>query len=183
MLGKRAALIVMFLISTTGFAGPPFFTDDPEPVERNHSEFYLASQLVSDNAGQTGTLPQAEFNYGIGRELQFHVVTPYGFSRDRGTDQVDRGYGDTEVGLKYRVKRESALSPQIGVFPLVELPTGDSKRGLGNGKAQIFVPIWLQKSWGPWTTYGGGGYWLNPGREIATGRCQVGFFSAICRTN
>jgi hypothetical protein len=21
----------------------------------------------------------------------------------------------------------------------------------------------LQKSWGPWTSYGGGGYWINPG--------------------
>jgi hypothetical protein len=26
-----------------------------------------------------------------------------------------------------------------------------------------FIPLWLQKSIGPWTTYGGGGYWLNPG--------------------
>jgi hypothetical protein len=23
----------------------------------------------------------------------------------------------------------------------------------------------LQKSWGPWTTYGGGGYWFNPASE------------------
>jgi len=22
--------------------------------------------------------------------------------------------------------------------------------------------MWLQKSWGPWTTYGGGGYVINP---------------------
>jgi hypothetical protein len=25
------------------------------------------------------------------------------------------------------------------------------------------VPIWLQKSFDKWTTYGGGGYWVNPG--------------------
>jgi hypothetical protein len=37
---------------------------------------------------------------------------------------------------------------------------------LGNSKTQLFLPVWLQKSWGPeqlWTAYGGGGYWFNPG--------------------
>ena len=27
----------------------------------------------------------------------------------------------------------------------------------------MFFPIWLQKKFGDWTTYGGGGYWINPG--------------------
>jgi hypothetical protein len=51
----------------------------------------------------------------------------------------------------------------IGVFPLFELPTGDEDRGLGSGHLHVFVPVWLQKSWGSWTSYGGGGYWINPG--------------------
>jgi hypothetical protein len=46
---------------------------------------------------------------------------------------------------------------------LIEVPTGDTDRVLGNGNAQIYIPIWLQKSWGPWTSYGGGGYWINAG--------------------
>jgi hypothetical protein len=28
---------------------------------------------------------------------------------------------------------------------------------------KIYLPIWLQKSWGSLTTYGGGGYWINSG--------------------
>jgi hypothetical protein len=51
----------------------------------------------------------------------------------------------------------------IGIFPFIELPTGDSTRGLGNGKAQFFLPVWVQKKFGDWSTYGGGGYWFNPG--------------------
>jgi len=51
----------------------------------------------------------------------------------------------------------------MATFPLVHIPTGDADRGLGNGNMPFFLPIWLQKSWGPWTTYGGGGYWINPG--------------------
>jgi hypothetical protein len=53
----------------------------------------------------------------------------------------------------------------IGIFPLVEILTGDQDKGLGNGKAQYFLPLWLQKDFGKWTTYGGGGYWINPGSE------------------
>jgi hypothetical protein len=34
---------------------------------------------------------------------------------------------------------------------------------LGSGYWQEFLPLWLQKDWGDWTTYGGGGYWINPG--------------------
>jgi len=35
--------------------------------------------------------------------------------------------------------------------------------GLASGHAQVFLPTWLQRSSGPWTTNGGGGYWINPG--------------------
>jgi hypothetical protein len=44
---------------------------------------------------------------------------------------------------------------------LVELPTGNENRGLGAGHVQVFLPIWAQKEFGDWTTYGGGGYWIN----------------------
>ena len=46
----------------------------------------------------------------------------------------------------------------MGIFPMVELPTGNVSRGLGNGQAWFKIPLWIQKSWGPWTTYGGGGW-------------------------
>ena len=38
-----------------------------------------------------------------------------------------------------------------------ELPTGSATKGLGVGKTWYKVPLWAQKSFGPWTTYGGGG--------------------------
>jgi hypothetical protein len=75
------------------------------------------------------------------------------------------GIGDTELGVKYRLidPGKSDWWPQVGVFPLVEIPTGDAKRNLGAGYTQVFLPIWVQKDLGKWTTYGGGGYWINPG--------------------
>ena len=35
---------------------PPFFTDDPDPVELKHWEVYLASQLRKSGGGWTATV-------------------------------------------------------------------------------------------------------------------------------
>ena len=45
----------------------------------------------------------------------------------------------------------------------MEIPTGSRDQNLGSGSVQTFLPLWLQKSVGKWTAYGGGGYWINPG--------------------
>jgi hypothetical protein len=143
-------------------AGPPFLTDDPEPVEFHHAEFYLASTGASSTDGAAGSLPLFEFNYGILRETQFHVLLPMAYSSPSGQPGA-RGYGDTELGLKLRFVKETGARPQIGTFPLLELPTGDAARGLGSGHVQLYLPLWIQKSWGAWTSYGGVGWWRNPG--------------------
>ncbi len=164
---KVATVLVAFLIlffagMTKVSAGPPFKTDDPEPVEYRHWEVYLSAQYFHDRDGTSGTLPHLEVNYGIIPEVQLHLIAPLAYDHPKGGSTVF-GYGDTEVGVKVRFLKETDRLPQIGIFPLAELPTGSERRGLGNGKTQFFLPVWLQKSWGPWTSYGGGGYWINPG--------------------
>ena len=161
----RLALAVGFAFlcfSSIGVAGPPYITDDPEPVEYRHWEFYLASLSTHDPDGWSGTAPHAEINYGAAPNLQLHVIAPFSFSAPK--NGVFRyGYGDTELGAKYRFIQETGLRPQVGEFVLFEVPTGDSNRGLGSGHLQVFLPIWLQKSFGPWLMYGGGGYWMTTG--------------------
>jgi hypothetical protein len=145
------------------FAGPPFITDDPEPVDLHDYEFYIASYYFHMKGGTLGDGPHFEFNYGAAPNLQLHIIAPFAFSQPTGS-ALQYGYGDTELGAKYRLVQEGKTTPMVGVFPLVEVPTGDSNKGLGNGAAQWFFPIWLQKSFGSWMSYGGGGFWHNPGR-------------------
>ena len=144
------------------WAGPPFVTDDPETVEYRHGEFYLTTEYSNDKDEFSGTAPHLEVNYGVWPNVQLHLINRYSYIRPRG-DSTKYGIGDTEIGVKYRFIQETDSLPQVGAFPQIELPTGDSSRGLGNGHTQVFLPIWLQKRWGPWQTYGGGGYWRNPG--------------------
>lgn len=150
------------LVGVYSWAGPPFVTDDPEPVELHHWEVYLSSLGVHDSTGQHGTLPHVEINNGAAPNLQLHAILPIAYERAPGGPLV-MGYGDTELGVKYRFVQETPTRPMIGTFPLVEIPTGSASRGLGSGHIQVFLPVWLQKSWGPWTSYGGGGYFINPG--------------------
>jgi hypothetical protein len=166
----RFASIAAILGAISGqcVAGPPYFTDDPEPVEYKHWEVYLASQYSRTADDRSGTAPHMEINCGAYPNLQLHVIAPAAFDRPPGGPTA-YGYGDTELGAKYRFIQETDLRPQVGTFILVEAPTGDTNRNLGNGNTQVFIPVWLQKSLGPWTTYGGGGYWINPGVEHRNG--------------
>jgi len=149
-------------LSNRAFAGPPFITDDPEPVELHHWEVYLASNYFNNSDGINVTLPHVEANYGALPNLQLHVIAPLELVHPEG-GKVQYGYGDTELGVKYRFVQESDYIPMVGTFPLAEISSGDARLGLGNGKTQYFVPLWLQKSFGKWTTYGGAGYWFHPG--------------------
>jgi len=61
-------------------AGPSYVTDDPEPVEHKHWEFYLASQLAHDSSGWSGTSPHVEINFGAIPNLQLHLIAPVAFN-------------------------------------------------------------------------------------------------------
>ncbi len=161
----RLAVLALSLAGTT-YAGPPFVTDDPEPVELHHWEIYLATQQFHSSDGWSGTLPHLEVNYGVLPDVQLHLIAPLAYNK-APDDPWHQGYGDTELGFKYRFVHtgEEGSEFQVGIFPLIELPTGNSNLGLGNGKAQVILPVWLQKKSGDWTTYGGGGYWFNPGED------------------
>lgn len=154
----------VMLATGSALAGPPFRTDDPEPVEFQHFEINLFSQGTNTNAGWNAALPDFEVNYGALPDLQLHIMFQQGYTAPVG-GRAGFALGDTELGIKYRVitAGDDDWFPQVAVFPLAEVPTGNQKLGFSTGHAQFFLPIWLQKDFGGWTIYGGGGYWINPG--------------------
>lgn len=153
--------IAILTCATQVLAGPPFFTDDPAPVDYKHSEFYVFSTYDKTRSAKDATLPAFEYNYGVLPDMQLHVMLP--FARSIPVDgSSEYGLGDIEVGVKYRFIQESDSFPQIGIFPMAELATGDATKGLGNDKTWWRLPVWAQKSLGDdWTTYGGAGYVIN----------------------
>jgi hypothetical protein len=162
--GLAYLFIALAAGSSAAWAGPPFRTDDPEPVEYRRWEFNGFSQSTHVRGDTSGALPGVEVNYGAVPDVQLHILAQAGFDKP-SSGAWRSGFGDTEFGVKYRFVQEDPAGwrPMVAIFPAIDLPTGDADRHLGTGHTHAFLPLWVQKSFGAWTTYGGGGYWINPG--------------------
>lgn len=161
---QLALILALAAVGGTASAGPPFRTDDPEPVPEGHWEIFQFSTATHASGDTAGTLAGIDANYGAAPDLQLHATFPLAFDKADGRELV-AGYGDTEFGVKYRflAEDESGWRPQAAIYPLVDVPMGDAARSLGTGRTHAFLPLWVQKSVGDWTTFAGAGYWINPG--------------------
>ena len=170
----RATLILSLFGLQTAVAGPPFRTDDPVPVAFGHFELYTAAIGTHVKGDASGGLPSVELTYGLIPNGQLQIGGELAF--DSSEEGTHFGYGDTQLSFKYRFIQEQAngFLPQVAVFPAIFFPTGDERRGLGAGHVSVFLPVWVQKSFGDWTTYGGGGYWIN--QDEKTGDKNFWFF-------
>jgi hypothetical protein len=138
----------------------------PEPSAPEPQRFSVAvGGLYTHREGETaGWAPNVEVDYAATDRLLLHFMAPYAFDRLSG-GPTHFGIGDVEVGARYRFIDEdpSGWRPAVAVYPLVNFPTGSESRNLGTGRTHVFLPLWLSKTYGAWTPYGGGGYWINPG--------------------
>jgi hypothetical protein len=157
------ALAFVALGTSRTLAGPPFVTDDPEPTDYRHWEIYTGFQYENDGSGNSSaSLPFAEFNYGAMPNVQVSIS---GQPNAVNTGIAGRsGYGVTEFGIKTRFVQESDDRPQVSFYPSVQTPV------VAGAHAVTLLPVWLQKSSGPWTAFGGGGVYLDssPGMRDST---------------
>jgi hypothetical protein len=146
------------LASTSALAGPPFITDDPEPVDFRAWEINYGLTYLHAAGASAGSLPSVDINYGVYPGVQLHLQPQAAY----GPNGAARAYGvgDTELGVKYRLteKTDDKRGWMLAIYPMLELPTGSAKRGLGTGAYSMYLPVWAQTTRGNWTVFGGGGY-------------------------
>jgi hypothetical protein len=150
----------MLGFSTPVWAGPPYVTDDPEPTDTGHWENYAFVSGIH-TPGDTGGEAGFDLNYGAATNLQLTLVVPVGY--DRGFAGTHWGSGDLEIAAKYRFIQQTrdGWTADVAFFPALGVPTGG--RDFGTGHVSLFLPLWAQKDFGPWSTFAGGGYEINPG--------------------
>jgi hypothetical protein len=161
----RPLLLVLWLWPFTAWAGPPFLTDDPDPIPYKSYEAIPNYNFEPAEGGSAVAGPAMDFNYGIAPDMHLNIGP--GFVRNLPTEGAPAyGLGDTRIALKWRFVHEDD-GFEVAIYPAAELPTGSVSRGLGNGQVWYQFPLWLEKTWGPWTSYGGGGWTLNraPGQR------------------
>lgn len=155
---KVAAFALLSLAAPRLYAqGPPFQTDDPVPVDLHHYEFYIFGLADGTPVEHDYLVPAFEFNWGAIPRVQLHAVLPLGVAAPSDSPS-QFGLMDAELGAKIAFYEESKNVPQIGIFPMLEVPTGNFDKGLGAGKAWFKAPVWLQKNIGNWLLDGGAGY-------------------------
>jgi hypothetical protein len=158
----RPGAVLFAAAFATAYAGPPFVTDDPAPVEPHHWEINTAATASWRHAQSSIGLPSVDINYGAAPDLQFHAQPRYAIERDRVTEM---GIDDTEIGIKYRfyLRKSGDASFMLGIYPMYQLATGARRLGADRGTRDVFLPLWAQYDRGAWTVYGGAGYRLNRG--------------------
>lgn len=161
-LSKGLLIAACYLMAGNAFAGPPFISDDPDSLPKGNGELDLFSSYNHFNPDQFIGFPGVELDYGITNDLEFDGIVTYIYDYPHVSDERNAsGFADTSLEAKYRFIHETPTFPEIAFAPIYYEPPGNFNRNLGNGRPWIQLPFWAQKSWGTWTTYGGGGYTLN----------------------
>jgi hypothetical protein len=151
------AMLVLAAPSVCAYAGPPYQTDDPAPVDYRNYEMYLGTQVFNGPGGVDESLPFFEFNYGPLPNVQFSFIVPYTYTNTGPFTRGTWSTGGIQTGLKFRFIQETKTSPQVAIFPQITIPTSSG------GLPQLLLPIWAQKTIDNSTIFGGGGWERNPG--------------------
>ena len=146
-------LLAMIGCARSAWAGPPYTSDDPEPTDFRHFEIYAfttGTHTIDGTGGQAGI----DFNYGAAPDLQLTAVLPAGFGQPTG-DASHIGLGNFQIAAKYRFLHQDGFGLDVSFFPRLFLPSSSS--AVGDIHSSVLLPLWLEKDWGAWTVFGGGG--------------------------
>jgi hypothetical protein len=69
------------------------------------------------------------------------------------------GLGNVELAAKYKFLHQEAFGWDVAVFPRLFLPSASAE--VGEKHFSLLLPIWAERDWGDWSTFGGGGCVLN----------------------
>lgn len=166
-----AGLVLSLVLGIGGaLAGPPYLADDPEPTEFRHFEIYAYTGGTDTRAGIGGTAG-FDFNYGATPDLQLTAVFPVAYDNPRNGPNA-AGFGNVELAAKYRFLHQDDVGWDVAIFPRVFLSS--PTRNVGDRHTSLLLPIWLERDWGKWSTFGGGGCTLNHSR-YSRDFCTIGW--------
>jgi hypothetical protein len=159
--GAHALPVLLALLVPVGRAGPPYVSDDPQPTDYRHFEIYAFTEGVRTDEATSGA-SGIDFNYGAGPDLQLTLVAPLPYERPRDAPSA-AGFGSIELAAKYRFVHQASSGWDVAVFPRLFLPSASS--AVDQRHASLLLPLWLERDWAGWSTFGGGGCAINHGGD------------------
>jgi len=160
MLLRVCVAFMLAAVAAVAKAGPPYESDDPEPTDLGHYEIYFFASGSHARDGESGAAG-IDFNYGAAPDLQLTAVFPLEYADPDGQGRAS-GLGNIELAAKYRFRHQEG-GWDVAVFPRLFLSSASSD--VGDRHTSVLLPVWLQRDFGKWSTFGGGGCQLNRGGD------------------
>jgi hypothetical protein len=137
--GKRKLLFIIFLFGVmcarAQGGGPPMLTDDPGVVDLHSWEINTSINTTLTSTAEIA-FPYVDANYGIARNLQLKVESPYVFTMSHS--HVNSTLGEIEFGLKYQFLNEQKHFISLGTYP----------QWVVRGDKGFLLPLLIQKTFG-----------------------------------
>jgi len=127
-------LALTFLFVSNSYAAHPLITDDTGTQGKGKFQLEVNGEYSNDN-GNTTTEISATLSAGIRDNIDFVITVPYQFLRTKdeaGHKTSENGISDMTIELKWRFYEKEGLS--FALKPGITFPTGDTDKGLGDGK-------------------------------------------------
>jgi hypothetical protein len=146
--------IVLILGSVAARAQQPFATDDADVTDKKKFHLQISHEVDVLQRNASPALRQNttvfELDYGLIDGVELGVDYPLiVISNARFTAPHSiAGFGDLDFHIKYNFlkEREKSWRPALTATVNIEIPTGDSTRGLGSGFKDVFLNTVMQKS-------------------------------------
>lgn len=167
--------LLLALCSSSAVAGPPFSTDSGRLIDQGSTEIDLYAEVSQSPGYTSATLPGVQLDYGLLSRVQVRLAAPLTFA-GASNSNGRFGFGDIQFGTKFGVLTQTDQHPAVSVFPLLLVPVGSARRGLGQGRPSVALPIWVEQRFGTWKVYGGGGISFE---RLSSGRGRNAAFAGI----
>lgn len=154
-------LMSLLLWSGSALAAHPLITDDTGTQGRGKFQLEVNGEYADDNGSAVAEIAAA-LSAGITDNLDLVVGMPYQFLRTKGENghrTTDGGISDASVEMKWRFFENKGLS--LALKPGVTFPTGNDKKGMGDGKINYGLFFIATKEMEPITLHINLGYVRN----------------------
>lgn len=150
--GVLIAASILFAVTTP--AQQPFVTDDADVTEKQKFQLQISHEFdILPRAAHPALRQNTTvfvLNYGLMRDVEIGVDYPLiVISNASGTTpRRITGFGDLNLHAKYNFlkERDGSRRPALTASFAVEVPTGDTTKGLGSGLLDYSLNGILQKS-------------------------------------
>jgi len=136
-------LLILFPSVTQGMR--PLSTDDAGTVEKGKIQCEIGLDVTREDNHDQEIAPSLTVSYGLLERMDIGIGSAYLFIRPK-EGKKEKGLGDTELKLKYRLFDEKDLFPGLAFTGKVKIPTASDSKGLGSGKVDFSINTILIKN-------------------------------------